>query len=450
MTSEKCSYRQSRTAAMCLTIVTVLLVAAGSAQESVILKLAGASDGGNPEGALIADSAGNLYGMGSEGGSATFGAVFELSPPASGGAWTETTLYSFTGKPDGWYPTGPLVMDKFGNLYGTTLYGGSANAGTVFELSPPAVAGGPWTETVLHSFIGLPSDGSIPLGGLVIDAAGNVYGTTDYGGGCGWGTAFELSPPATSGGAWTEQVIYSFRYTCNNRTTNDGGHPNTGLAINGSGVLYGTTWVGGQPYMGTVFKLTPPSAGHTAWSEQVIYTFTGASDGSFPVYGVTLYKGNVYGVSAYGSNLACNFGIPGCGVVFELSPPTTSGGAWTFASLYSFTGGADGADPGSSVIFDRQGNLYTSSMEGANALAGTQCATNGCGAVIKLAPPVSGGSWTETTLYSFSGRADGGSNPSGPVIGLFNRLYGTTFAGGDKSCGYYGAIGCGVVYKIIP
>src|SRR5258708_34359284 len=105
MTSEKCSYRQSRTAAMCLTIVTVLLVAAGSAQESVILKLAGASDGGNPEGALIADSAGNLYGMGSEGGSATFGAVFELSPPACGGAWEGNTVFSFTGRSAAWKQT---------------------------------------------------------------------------------------------------------------------------------------------------------------------------------------------------------------------------------------------------------------------------------------------------------------------------------------------------------
>jgi uncharacterized repeat protein (TIGR03803 family) len=451
MTGQKYFCSQSRVAAICFAIAAVLLIAGSAmAQESVILKLTGASDGGNPIGGLIVDSSKNLYGTGSEGGSATFGTVFELSPPAAGGTWTETTLYSFTGEPDGWYPNGALVRDKNGNLYGDTWYGGSKNDGAVFEVSPPVVAGDPWTEKILYSFTGAP-DGQTPYGSLVMDAAGNLYGTTDNGGACGWGTVFELSPPATSGGAWTEQVIYSFRYTCNNRTTNDGGHPNPGLAISSGGVLYGTTYVGGQPYMGTVFKLVPPAAGHTAWTEQVIYTFTGASDGSFPLYGVTLYKGNLYGVSGYGANSACNFGLPGCGAVFELSPPSIAGGTWTFSSLYSFTGGADGANPGSSLVFDKQGNLYTSSQDGGNAYAGTQCATIGCGAVIKLAPPVVvGGPWTETTLYSFNGRGDGGSNPSGPVIGESSRLYGITFAGGDGSCGYYGAIGCGVVYRIIP
>jgi hypothetical protein len=315
----------------------------------------------------------------------------------------------------------------------------------VFELSPPAVAGGPWTETIIHTFAGA-TDGQNPNGGMVIDAAGNLYGTTQNGGKCGWGEVFEESPPATSGGSWTHQVLYSFRYTCDKGgNSNDGGTPLAGLAIGSGGVLYGTTYNGGIPYDGTVFKLTPPAAGHTTWSEKVLHTFTGGSDGSKPTSVPVLYKGKLYGTATYGANSACYYGIQGCGTVFELSSGT--GGAWTLTTLYSFAGGTDGANPSWDVVFDPKGNLYVSADSGGN----TGCTNSGCGAVIELSPPAGGGvPWNETTLYDFTGRGDGGGSPSGMVIGNLDRLYGTTYTGGDATCSYYGYTGCGVVFRVIP
>ena len=284
----------------------------------------------------------------------------------------------------------------------------------------------------------------------MIDAPGNLYGTSANGGACGRGSVFEVSPPASSGGSWTEKVLYSFRYICNGKTSNDGATPLAGVVINSSGDLLGTTYGGGNPYEGTVFKLSPPAAGHSTWTEKVIYNFTGGGDGGDPVASLTLKNGNVYGTTEYGANTACFYGISGCGTIFELSPPTASGGSWTETTLYGFTVSNDGANPASSVVFDKQGNLYTSASDGANvacAYGGTQ----GCGTIIRLAPPaVLGGLWTETTLYDFTGRGDGGTDPSALVIGQFNRLYGATFAGGNPQCGAYGSTGCGVVFKIIP
>jgi uncharacterized repeat protein (TIGR03803 family) len=216
---------QGRTALMLTAIAILFMIAASLATaqtESVLLKFNGITDGAGSQGGLVVDSAGNLYGTTIVGGSG-YGTVFEVSPPSAGGAWTESVLHSFTNSPDGFYPTGPLVLDKAGNLYGATLYGGS-NYGMVFQLSPPSAPGGAWTETVLYRFLSTP-DGQNPNGGLVIDAAGNLYGTTANGGACGRGSVFELSPPASSGGPWTEKVIYSFRYTCNGKTSNDGATP---------------------------------------------------------------------------------------------------------------------------------------------------------------------------------------------------------------------------------
>jgi uncharacterized repeat protein (TIGR03803 family) len=193
MTTEKSLYAKGRAAAMCMAIaiVSVISIRPMIAQtEATIFKLT-AADGAEPLGGLIVDSADNLYGATSTGGPAGQGTVFELSPPASGGAWTITILYAFQGSADGEYSIGPLAMDKSGNLYGTTTYG---NDGTVYEVSPPALAGDPWTKTTLHSFQGSP-DGETPGGGLVIDDAGNLYGTTWRGGAYGDGTVFEVSPP---------------------------------------------------------------------------------------------------------------------------------------------------------------------------------------------------------------------------------------------------------------
>jgi uncharacterized repeat protein (TIGR03803 family) len=447
MTTEKSLYAKGRAAAMCMAIaiVSVISIRPITAQTEATIFRFTVADGVRPWGGLIADSADNLYGATTMSGPAKYGTVFELSPPASGGAWTFTILYAFQGGADGQYSIGPLVMDKSGNLYGTTSDEGPnglgiVGFGTVYEVSPPALAGGPWTKTTLHSFQG--PDGETPAGGLVIDDAGNLYGTTWRGGEYGDGTAFEVSPPATSGAAWTEKVIYSF-------VGLNGENPAAGMAMDQDGALYGGTVYGGATYGGTVYQLVPPAGGRPDWMEKVLYTFTGgASDGFNPVGGMVLYRGNLYGAALDGALSGCDqYQNPGCGTIFELSPPTTPGGTWSETSLYDFDGGADGGNPNWNVLFDREGNLYTTASDGGNAGCGSEW---GCGAVIKLAPPAAAGDpWTETTLYDFSTGADGGVDPSGLVFGKSGRIYGTTFSGGDPDC-TFGGIQCGVVFSIIP
>ena len=210
------------------------------------------TDGYEPYfGSLIFDAAGKLYGTTTTGGTSGDGTVFELTP-TGGGGWTEQVLYSFGNTPDGAYANAVPIFDAAGNLYGTTSEGGTNRDGTVFELMP--AGGGSWTETLLHSFNNNGTDGFLPNAGLIFDAAGNLYGTTYYGGaggGCqpnGCGTVVELTP--TAGGGWTEQVLFSFNGT-------DGAIPVAGLIFDATGKVYGTTTEGGTLNAGTVFELTP-------------------------------------------------------------------------------------------------------------------------------------------------------------------------------------------------
>src|ERR1051326_994915 len=198
-------------------------------------------------------------------------------------AQTEKILYSFSG-PDGSTPVADLVMDKAGNLYGTTQWGGSQGFGTVFELSPGQ--GGTWTENVLYSFCGNNgcTAGSEPMAGLVLDSNGNLYGTTYTGGrpGCpelttGCGVVFELSPPARPGDAWTESVLYTFCSDDEGNRCLDGGRPVAKLAFDAAGNLYGTTSDGGAQDYGAAFELSP---GPSGWPEQVLYSF--CAGGQFP------------------------------------------------------------------------------------------------------------------------------------------------------------------------
>ncbi|MGO9126696.1 MAG: choice-of-anchor tandem repeat GloVer-containing protein [Terriglobales bacterium] len=199
-----------RNLSICIAMLLVSSVWAAAQQEQVLYSFPTNSGfAADPFGGLIADTAGNLYGTTNLGGSSNYGSVYELSPPTSNAGWRETDLYSFGDGDDGGFPYGALVFDAAGNLYGTTAGGGSSAClcGTVFELSPPASPGGSWTLTSLYSFVG-GNDGAQPHAGLVFDRTGNLYGTTSIGGGfCGsqgCGTVFELSPPEVPGGAWTE------------------------------------------------------------------------------------------------------------------------------------------------------------------------------------------------------------------------------------------------------
>jgi uncharacterized repeat protein (TIGR03803 family) len=289
-------------------------------------------DGGLPASSLIFDGAGNLYGttttsFGGNCGPDGCGMAFELSPK-SGGGWKETVLHVFklNGK-DGINPQGNLILDAFGNLYGTTGSGGDCNqqygCGTVFELSPKS---GGWKETVLHNFNGM--DGAYPEAGLIFDAGGNLYSTTNsggtgkcnFGGFSGCGTVFELTPK--TGGGWTETVLYSFK-----GKDGDGSRPTAGVVIDAAGNLYGTTEYGGgvsntfcDNGCGSVFKLTPKADG--SWTETVLHGFNNnGEDGTFPLGGVILdAAGHLYGTTYIGGNGGCGFSPPGCGTVYEIIP----------------------------------------------------------------------------------------------------------------------------------
>jgi uncharacterized repeat protein (TIGR03803 family) len=360
------------------------------------------SDGGQPEAGVTRDSAGNLYGTTFFGGLGTgcdidfagCGIVFKLDTAGS-----ETVLHAFSGSKDGWNPTARLILDTAGNLYGTTAYGGAYGHGTVFELD---AAG---NETIVHSFAG-GTDGARPNAGLVQDAAGNFYGTTQYGGsGCdgqGCGTVFRIS---TSG---QETILYSFG------DVPDGASPLGGVAVDSSGTIYGTTWLGGIHSFGTVFQLD------SSGNETVLHSFAGGDDGANPLDAPVLDSaGNLYGTTAAA-------GVNFFGTLFMVDTASNE------SVLYSFTGGVDGAYPYAHLLLDAAGNLYGTASQGG-------CC--GVGTVFEF----SGGAFT--TLYGFSA-APNGENSDGqiPMGGLLmdssGNLYGTASTAGPN--------GWGTVFQIQP
>jgi len=362
--------------------------------------------GVDPEG-LVADSAGNLYGTTGSDGFYRFGTVFQVRPSPYG-IWTESTIYSFTGGSDGGSPEAVMTLDAEGNLYGTTQVGGSGscNCGTVFELSRSAH--GVWTETTLYSFAG-GADGSNPrYTNLVFDAAGNLYGVTEFGGTAHGGTVFELSPQA--GGGWTESVLYAFA-----GGATDGANPLGGLVFDTAGNLYGAAYDGGSSNCGGgcggVFELSPQAGG--GWREQMIYFFQNGNDGSTPDSLLIIDPaGNLYGMTQFG-------GIESCGTVFKLSPET--GCTWSKHTLHEFTGSPDGCAPFLNMVRDSVGNLY-GVAEGGGAMDD--------GAIFQITP---GG--TEQTFFSFSG-GNNGSDPRSLIMGPAGRaLFGVTFGLGSTSSG---------------
>jgi uncharacterized repeat protein (TIGR03803 family) len=423
--------------AFLLTAVLMFAGAAFAATETVVYSFQGSPDGASPQASLVADSAGNLYGTTKLGGS-SYGTVFELSPPAtSGGAWTESILYAFQNAPnDGAFPIGTLVFDKQGNLYGTTQQGGlgGAGTGTIFELTPPATTGGAWTETILWTF---PPDllkGYAPAGKLEMDAAGNLYGTTQFGGAnvnacTACGVVFELIKPKTSGQSWSERVLYNF-----GTVANDGMTPAPDVLLRG-GVLYGTTQSGGTAKSGTIFQLTPKSG---FWTETILHNFID-SEGIVPLGGLVAdASGNLFGTTTAGGNRS----ICSCGTVYELSPPAVSGRTWQEKTLYAFVGLTDGSRPFGSLWLDSRGNLYgTATIRGIKHF-------EGFGTVFKLnAPAVSGGAWTLSVLHDFGGFGAGdGVFPLGGVILLNGSFCGTAMSGGTGS----GSNGSGVVFSVTP
>jgi len=314
----------------------------------------GVTDGQGPQG-LVMDNAGNLYGATGGGGTCTAnptggcGTIFKLTPN-SGGVLSEQILYNFCSQTinclDGAGPLGGLILDSAGNLYGATPAYGAHNGGTVFKVDPSGV------ETVLYSFPFKPTANvSYPTGPLLFDSAGNLYGTAIDGGttstSCpqGCGGVFELSP--TSGGGWTERVLYLFT------GGNDGAEPTGNLVMDAAGNLYGTTSIGGTAGFGVAYQLTPTTSG--PYQLNALHTFQGGSDGINPTSGLIRdAAGNLYGVTGTGGTLAGG-GAAG-GTVFELSPST--GGGWSESILHTFGGGTDGFIPFGAVILDAGGNIY--------------------------------------------------------------------------------------------
>ena len=404
-------------ASVAVVAVTVLVSVIFSTQTamaqiySVLYAFTGPPDGNGPHASLLLDAAGNLYGTTLFGGASYHGTAFKLDRTGK-----ETVLYSFLGGyGENPYDAG-LIRDERGNLYGTTFSGGAFDKGAIFKLNTKG------NETVLHSFTGTRKDGQYPEASLILDTAGNLYGTTSEGGGTGCGgtgcgTVFKLD----TGGR--ETVLYSFKGKA------DGSYPG-GVIRDNAGNFYGGAWSGGDfnfcngAGCGTVFKL------ETTGKLRVLYTFTGTQgDGASPGSVIRDEAGNLYGTTTYGGDSTCGSNGTGCGTVFMLDK------AGKERVLYAFHGTTEDNVSPSGVIRDPSGNLYGTTQGGGSAHLGT---------VFKL-----GKGGGETVLYTFSSGSGGVEPGAGVILDKAGNLYGTTDFGGDLNCNF-SRTGCGVVFKLAP
>ena len=365
------------------------------------------SDGQQPSAALVADSAGRLYGTTFSGGQFSGGSVFRLTK--SGTTWTEEVLYSFPGSSG---VRGGVLIGPSGELYGTTVFGGTFASGTVWRLDPN---GSSWTLTTLHMFNPAGGgDGYYPNAGLVFGKGGLLYGTT-----MGqqpqdgeqpkqspmYGTVFSVSPNG-------DPVEYALLHVFGG--TNDGQFPGFGrLAVDNKGVLTGTTQLGGKLSDGTAFRLAPPKKNQSVWSETVLHNFGATGDAVGPFTGVVRgLNGAFYGCASWGKN--------GFGAVYSLTAESEQ-------VLYNF--GDQRGDPSAAsvcaVTVDATGTLYGTANSGG---------ANGKGAVFKVTPPAAGQTdWTETVLHSFTG--SDGQSPSSAPLKRAKVLYGVTDLGGTGAKG---------------
>ena len=436
------SWLTRRQMAATYAVLSVLVVLIGAAvrapaqTETVLHSFSGGKGGSGPSGGLVFDTAGNLYGATLGGGNLQncshrgCGTVFELSPRPNG-SWTYSAVYSFSGVPDGAYPDS-LVLDGASNIYGTAFGGGQSGGGTAFELTR---AGLGWTESELYAFAGNINNADVttPIG-MIFDSAGNLYGTGEYGAGgvLGPGGIFELSPAGN--GVWKETVLYRFTGGA------DGGRSLAGPIFDSAGNLYGTTYYGGNLAFcqgngcGVVFELSP---GANGWKYKVLYAFTGNQDGSNPAARLTIDPaGNLYGLTENGGNLKFCGGY-GCGTVFRLKHTATG---WKKTVLRAFVGGLDGAAPldNTGMALDSAGNLYGTTSQGGGF---NNCVlTTSCGTVFKLSHTITG--WKEIVLHAFTDGIDGGYPTGGITLDAAGNLYAVTEGGGNY--------GRGVAFRITP
>lgn len=379
--------------------------ALAQAREKVLYSFCAESlcaDGEGPVGKLVSDGVGNLYGTTVWGGLYGYGVVFEIKP-SSGGIWTESVLYNFCVNgiencPDGANPMAGLSFDESGNLYGTTQGGGTYGLGTVFELTPPATQGGAWTESLLWSF-GASGDGAYPVCDLILDADGKLYGTTTTDKIYGGGIVFQLSPGVD--GQWSEDVLFAF-----GPTTSGGFDPRAGVTFDKLGNLYGTTARGGSKGQGdgVVYRLSPNL--QLPWTETVLFKFK-PQTGIAPLSTVTFDSlGNLYGTVSEDGGFN--------GGIFKLTPEGRE------RSLL-FLGTSGPSSPTAGVLLDGR-TLYGTTTEGGLHGGGTVFEASGT---------------TATVLYGFCSQpgCSDGNQPQSAVIRLGKSLYGTTYVGGAWNCG---------------
>jgi uncharacterized repeat protein (TIGR03803 family) len=409
MGSRRFLHSANRILAICGAATLLATVAWAASTTKLIYSFAGNGDGEYTDTELVMDSAGNLYGTSVQGGTYGGGTVFQVTP-----AGVHIVLYDFTGGSDGGEPYKGVTLDAQGNLYGTAVTGGGGSCeggcGVVFKLT---TSGGTWTQTVIHTFTG-GNDGSGPGSPVAIDKHGNVYGTTPTGGASGMGVIYQLVP---DGGGWKLRVIHTFT------GGNDGGGGSASrFLIDAAGSLYGVCTVGGANGFGTVYELSPSQG---KWKFTTLYAFKDQPDGALPYGGVISDKaGNLYGTTYYA-------GVNDLGTVYKL---THSNGTWAESVLYSFKGGTDGASPISSLVADAAGNLYGTTSDG-----GAAACT--CGVIFKMTPG-SNGKWTESVAYRFPGTPQPGFAYNGMVGDSAGNFYGATVHGGNGNDG--------AVYKFTP
>ena len=402
----------SRLGSVCAIVAFALVlgnnVAARSAVD-VVYNFTGGLGGGNAATGLIFDASGDAYGTSVTGGASDCGTIFKLAP-TSHGDWSETVLHSFDCFAGGKNPHGGVTLHG-GNLYGTTVAGGSSEpctgdgCGEIFELSPNGF-------TVLYAFRG-GADGFGPGGAVVFDRHGNLYGTTPDGGGHASGTLYEL---AHTGKRWTKTTIHRFT------GKGDGGAGSLGaLLLDSSGDLFGVTEIGGLFAAGTAYRVSPKPGG--AWKFDVLYAFKGRPDAGSPYGGLIADRdGNLYGTTYYG-------GANGLGAIFELRPTSRDG--WNERVVYSFKGGKDGALPTSTLAAGADGSLYATTSGG--GIPGCDCGT-----IVKLDATTR----RESVVHAFASTPDGAYPYYGLTANAQGALFGTTVAGGTH--------GQGAVFRFVP
>ena len=427
-----------------LNVTDVIIVACTAAHEVVLYSfLGGTSDGYDLNGSLVRDTNGNLYGTTVFGGANDDGTVFKLTPD-TGGSYTERVLNNFQGSwYGGFYPKGGLILDGNGNLYGTTSGGGFSNncpsCGLVFKFSPGS--GGIYTENELYDFQEPTPNGQSPTpsGSLFMDDSGNLYGTTLFGGltaNCSNGCGTVFKLVPYAGGGYNESVLYSFH-----GGTSDGAEPSGNLTMDNSGNLYGTTGQGGSGSCTTTYSsgcgiiFRLTPGPGGTYTESVLYNFQGGTSDGNGPNGGLVRDESG---NLYGTTEEGGGTFGGVGTVFKLIKG--SDGNYTESLLHSFQGGTDGVEPGAGLVMDGSGNLYGTASVGG---------PGGYGNVFKLTKG-SDGSYTKSVLWSFQGGTSDGAEPGGLIMDSSGNLYGTTAQGGPGDCSSLGWNGCGTVFEIIP